>query len=104
MKNAKNLEKLFRSSGFDDFKWIGGKDVVTGEWVRLKDHNTFYPTARTPQVRWIRVSLYAYWPVGTIRFDDVGVYENPNAPPYSPPRDVDLPRSKRNAGTRPDKR
>jgi predicted metal-binding protein len=36
MKNAKDLEKLFLSNGFDDFRWTGGKGVVTGEWVRLK--------------------------------------------------------------------
>jgi predicted metal-binding protein len=36
MKNVQDLERLFLSRGFDDFKWIAGNAVVTGEWVRLK--------------------------------------------------------------------
>jgi predicted metal-binding protein len=36
MKDARELERLFRETGFDDFTWIAGDAVVTGEWVRLK--------------------------------------------------------------------
>jgi predicted metal-binding protein len=36
MKNPEDLERLFRSNGFEDYKWLSGKDVVTGEWVRMK--------------------------------------------------------------------
>jgi len=36
MDAAKDLEPLFRTRGFTDYRWIAGKQVVTGEWVRLK--------------------------------------------------------------------
>lgn len=48
-----------------------------GEWFRVKDRNLFHPTQKTPKVKWIRVSLYAYWPVGNMWFDNVAVYERP---------------------------
>jgi predicted metal-binding protein len=30
------VERLVRSAGFPDFRWIAGSDVVVGQWVRLK--------------------------------------------------------------------
>ena len=32
----KRLERLFESSGFTDFHWLRGTEVVTGHWVRTK--------------------------------------------------------------------
>jgi hypothetical protein len=54
----------------------------TGEWFHVKERNTFHPTRKTPLVRWIRVSLYAYWPPGNVWFDNVDVHENPNPKKY----------------------
>jgi predicted metal-binding protein len=36
VKAPRELEPLFKERGFPDFRWIGGRQVVTGEWVRLK--------------------------------------------------------------------
>jgi predicted metal-binding protein len=36
MVDTQRLEALFRDSGFDDFRWILPKDVVVGQWVRMK--------------------------------------------------------------------
>lgn len=30
------IERMSKDHGFDDFKWIKPKDVVTGNWVRMK--------------------------------------------------------------------
>jgi len=35
----------------------------------------FHPTERTPQVKFMKVMLYAYWPPGEYAFDNVQVYE-----------------------------
>jgi predicted metal-binding protein len=34
--NVSAVEKIFRDLGFDDFRWMGGGDVVVEEWVRMK--------------------------------------------------------------------
>jgi predicted metal-binding protein len=31
-----DLEGLFREHGFADFRWIDPKDIILGEWVRMK--------------------------------------------------------------------
>ncbi|MBN1938115.1 MAG: DUF2284 domain-containing protein [Candidatus Aminicenantes bacterium] len=36
MPDQAALEDLFRSHGFEDFKWFPPKDTVTGQWVRMK--------------------------------------------------------------------
>lgn len=33
---AKKIEKMAREHGFADFKWINPRQIVTGEWVRMK--------------------------------------------------------------------
>jgi predicted metal-binding protein len=33
---AKGIEKMAKGHGFDDFKWINPKELVTGNWVRMK--------------------------------------------------------------------
>jgi len=35
-KEAKQIEKIARASGLDDFKWIQPQSIVTGYWVRAK--------------------------------------------------------------------
>jgi len=41
------------------------------EWKTFR--TVFNPTARNPEVRWIRVMLFAYWPPGVYYFDNVKV-------------------------------
>jgi Predicted metal-binding protein len=36
MQNQELLEDLFIKYGFDDFKWIAGKDIQVAQWVRVK--------------------------------------------------------------------
>ena len=36
MYNQQQLENLFDKYGFDDFKWVTGKDINVAQWVRLK--------------------------------------------------------------------
>ena len=36
MRGRKELEELFRGRGFGDFKWIDPKEIVIGQWVRMK--------------------------------------------------------------------
>jgi len=36
MKGRRDLEKIFRSHSFDNFKWINPKDIVVSQWVRMK--------------------------------------------------------------------
>jgi predicted metal-binding protein len=36
MVNKKELEKLFRKHGFEDFKWLNPKDIKVAHWVRMK--------------------------------------------------------------------
>jgi len=33
---SKKIERMAREHGFADFKWINPRDVVTGNWVRMK--------------------------------------------------------------------
>ncbi len=33
---ARKVERIDKSQGYDDFKWINPKDVVTANWVRMK--------------------------------------------------------------------
>jgi predicted metal-binding protein len=35
MDRAK-IESIMRENGYDDFKWISGKDVVVSQWPRFK--------------------------------------------------------------------
>jgi len=35
MERAK-IESIMRENGYDDFKWISGKDVVVSQWPRFK--------------------------------------------------------------------
>ena len=35
MDRAK-IESIIRENGYDDFKWISGKDVVVSQWPRFK--------------------------------------------------------------------
>lgn len=30
------IETIIRENGYDDFKWISGKDVVVSQWPRSK--------------------------------------------------------------------
>lgn len=30
------LEKIFRTHGFEHFKWINSEDIVVSQWVRFK--------------------------------------------------------------------
>ena len=49
---------------------------------------TCSPTARTPDVKWVRVIIFAYWPPGTYYFDNVKlvpVAAPPPSPPEKPP-------------------
>ncbi|MFW5897020.1 MAG: DUF2284 domain-containing protein [Bacillota bacterium] len=32
----REVEKQFADHGFDDYRWIGGKDVIVRQWVRFK--------------------------------------------------------------------
>lgn len=34
--DAEKVESIIRRNGFDDFKWISGKDVEVCQWVRFK--------------------------------------------------------------------
>jgi len=34
--SMKKIEKIAREQGFPDFKWINPKQVITGQWVRMK--------------------------------------------------------------------
>jgi len=34
--DMEKVESMIRKSGFDDFKWIAGKDVEVRQWVRFK--------------------------------------------------------------------
>ena len=43
------------------------------EWEHFS--RTFHPTAEAPDVRWIRVQIYAYWPPGIFHFDNVVIRE-----------------------------
>jgi predicted metal-binding protein len=36
MKNQAELEALFAERGYSEFKWIGAKDIVVSQWVRMK--------------------------------------------------------------------
>jgi len=36
MNDREKLESVFKKHGCTDFKWIDPKDIVTGQWVRLK--------------------------------------------------------------------
>lgn len=36
MSDQYTLEDLFIKHGFDDFKWISGKDIQVSQWVRIK--------------------------------------------------------------------
>lgn len=33
---AKKIEKMAEENGFPDFKWMNPKEVITGNWVRMK--------------------------------------------------------------------
>ncbi len=34
--DQRDLEKVFVKHGFHDFRWISGRDIVIGQWVRFK--------------------------------------------------------------------
>ena len=34
--SLKTIEKIFHKHGFNNYKWIGPKDVVVANWVRMK--------------------------------------------------------------------
>ena len=34
--DKENVENVFRESGFGDFRWLSGVDVVVADWVRVK--------------------------------------------------------------------
>ena len=34
MLNRQPLESMFAKYGFDDFKWISGKDIKVAQWVQ----------------------------------------------------------------------
>jgi predicted metal-binding protein len=36
MISKKKLEELFRAHGFRDFRWLDPKEIVLGQWVRMK--------------------------------------------------------------------
>lgn len=36
MTSRKKLEELFRKHGFTDFRWLDPKEIVLGQWVRMK--------------------------------------------------------------------
>jgi predicted metal-binding protein len=36
MTSRKKLEELFRTHGFTDFRWLDPKEIVLGQWVRMK--------------------------------------------------------------------
>ena len=36
MGKKQDLEKIFKSHGFENFKWIEPGDIVTAQWVRMK--------------------------------------------------------------------
>ena len=36
MADRHALEELFKSNGFDDFRWIDPEDIVVSQWVRMK--------------------------------------------------------------------
>jgi len=36
MENLKQIEDLFKKYGFEDYKWISGKDIKVAQWVRFK--------------------------------------------------------------------
>jgi hypothetical protein len=73
-----------RSRGFESFihkyKWKGQLSSLAGssptEWKTFSRRAMpFRPTANTPDVRFVRVMLYAYWPPGVYYFDNVKLYE-----------------------------
>lgn len=35
-RGRKELEKMFKRHGYDDFKWIGPKSIVVSQWARMK--------------------------------------------------------------------
>jgi predicted metal-binding protein len=37
-EDMKKIERMARSYGFEDFKWIQPKSIITGYWVRAKCH------------------------------------------------------------------
>lgn len=47
---------------------------------------TCAPTARTPDVKWVRVIIFAYWPPGTYYFDNVRLAPVPADDPPEPPK------------------
>jgi predicted metal-binding protein len=36
MKKATDLERLFVKRGFKDFRWLDPREIVVGQWVRMK--------------------------------------------------------------------
>jgi predicted metal-binding protein len=34
--SRKELERMFQSHGYDDYKWIDPKSIVVGQWARMK--------------------------------------------------------------------
>jgi predicted metal-binding protein len=36
MVDKKKFERLFKTHGFDDFRWIDPKEIVVAQWVRMK--------------------------------------------------------------------
>ena len=36
MKETEILEGLFRKYGYTKYKWVEPRDIVTGQWVRMK--------------------------------------------------------------------
>jgi len=54
--------------------WLGFRTETKGrEWETFS--RTFNPTLRTPRVKWMRVMLYSYWPLGKYYWDNVIVTE-----------------------------
>jgi len=54
------------------------KLTASGKWQHFS--RVFHPTERTPQVKTMKVMLYAYWPPAEHCFDNVEIYEVKKAP------------------------
>jgi hypothetical protein len=69
-------EMLRRRTYKGDVDCKGGKDWTTTTF-------TFCPTGQRDDVKWVRIMLYAYWPLGNYWFDNVKLVEagaDPDAP------------------------